>query len=87
MVNCSWKNKIPKNIAVNGSNAPKIAGKLAIIASIAPLNASPNELIIDTKLSTICGANSAIIAIISGITVAIIADKFVIASIKSGAIL
>ena len=25
MVNCSWKNKIPKNIAVNGSNAPKIA--------------------------------------------------------------
>ena len=78
---------MPEQLTNATANAPKIAGRLAIIASIAPLNASPNELIIDTKLSIICGANSATIAAIYGRVDAITEARPETEEINLGAIL
>ena len=56
MVNCSWKNKIPKNIAVNGSNAPKIAVLVEPMSWIAIVIVS-KEIIVGNNANPIANSH------------------------------
>ena len=51
-VSCSLKNKIPKNIAVSGSNAPKIAVFVEPISFIETISVS-SEIIVGNSASPV----------------------------------